>query len=329
LSRPMVAWLRWRALAKHIRRALSWERAEIDGVFLMYFEDFIPAEGRLPRWLVEHAFRWQWAFLSVSSSYRQKTESQQEVARQARRLFHLATAKNCTGWCILDGKNCDLLQSLFPQAPVRLLPDVTDEALPDMGFPLAREVLERAQERKIISLLGLLERRKGLLTLVRVAKRRPDIFFLFAGPYRDGAFNEEEKRELKQFLARVPDNCVFQPARIDVEGQFNRLVAISDILFTAYVDFQGSSNVMTKAAIFEKPVIVSAGSLCHERVERYRLGVAIAEGSAEECSQAIDYLLSDAGRAERRDYAGFAQSMSQNTLKEQLREVVAAFAEEP
>ena len=85
-------------------------------------------------------------------------------------------------------------------------------------------------------------------------------------------------------------------------------------------------NVMTKAAVFRKPVIVSTGSLCHERLERFHLGAAIPQGSPAECSAAIDHLLSDAGQAGWRDYDGFAQSMSPAVLKEQLRRLLSVFA---
>jgi hypothetical protein len=82
---------------------------------------------------------------------------------------------------------------------------------------------------------------------------------------------------------------------------------------------------MTKAALFRKPVIVTAGHLCHARVERYHLGAAIAEGSDADCSAAIDHLLSDAGRSERRDYEGYARAMSLEGLKEKMGEVVKGF----
>jgi len=326
ISMPIAAWLRWRALAKDMRQTMTDEQAGIDGVFLMYLEDFVPQKGWLPLWLFERTFRRPWAFLSISSRFYREPKSPNEAARQTRRLFHPATANSCKGWCVLDEKIHGALRGLFPGASIHLLADVTDEAPPDVDFPLAQEVLERARGRKVVSLLGLLERRKGLLTLVRVAKQRPDIFFLFAGQYRDGAFNEEEKHELEKFLAMVPDNCLMQASRIDTEGQFNRLVCISDILFTAYLNFQGGSNVMTKAAVFRKPVIVSTGGLCYERLERYHLGVAIKEGSPEECSVAIDYLLSDAGRAEWRDYEGFARIMSLDILREQVVGLLSVFA---
>jgi hypothetical protein len=51
------------------------------------------------------------------------------------------------------------------------------------------------------------------------------------------------------------------------EAQFNSLVYICDILFAAYNNFPNSSNILTKAAIFQRPVVVSNNFCMEKRVK--------------------------------------------------------------
>ena len=67
----------------------------------------------------------------------------------------------------------------------------------------------------------------------------------------------------------------------------------SEVLFAAYHDFPHSSNILTKAAIFQKPVIVSDGYLMAERVRRYRLGEVIQQKNPELCAAALRRILTD------------------------------------
>ena len=56
--------------------------------------------------------------------------------------------------------------------------------------------------------------------------------------------------------------------KIPDESCFNALIAESDLIFAAYKQFTGSSNLLTKAAAFRKPVIVSRGLCMGRRVEQ-------------------------------------------------------------
>lgn len=60
--------------------------------------------------------------------------------------------------------------------------------------------------------------------------------------------------------------------KIPDESCFNALIAESDLIFAAYKQFTGSSNLLTKAAAFRKPVIVSRGLCMGRRVEQYGTG---------------------------------------------------------
>ncbi|MFT5618029.1 MAG: ABC-type lipopolysaccharide export system ATPase subunit, partial [Arenicella sp.] len=53
-----------------------------------------------------------------------------------------------------------------------------------------------------------------------------------------------------------------------------------------------SSNTLSKACLFQKPILVAEGKyLIAERVKRFNLGMTINENSVEECVNAIDAIL--------------------------------------
>ena len=61
------------------------------------------------------------------------------------------------------------------------------------------------------------------------------------------------------------------------EPQFNAFINACDVIFTGYLNFKGSSNLLTKAAYFNKPVIASEGFCMGKRVEKYHTGIVIKQ----------------------------------------------------
>ena len=62
---------------------------------------------------------------------------------------------------------------------------------------------------------------------------------------------------------------------LDTECELNDVISQCDLLFAAYEDFPNSSNILSKAARFRKPVIVRDGYLMAERVREFRMGEVI------------------------------------------------------
>jgi hypothetical protein len=67
----------------------------------------------------------------------------------------------------------------------------------------------------------------------------------------------------------------------------NAVIAESDVVFAAYKDFPNSSNVLTKAAFFHRPIVVSDGYLMAERVRRHNLGEVVPEGNLDSLVSAV------------------------------------------
>jgi hypothetical protein len=75
------------------------------------------------------------------------------------------------------------------------------------------------------------------------------------------------------------------------ETSFNAILAGADVIFAVYRDFYRSSNMLSKAAYFEKPILVSAGCLMGERVAKYGIGLTVTSTSASEILTCLDTAL--------------------------------------
>jgi hypothetical protein len=168
------------------------------------------------------------------------------------------------------------------------IPDITDEVDSPTKNSLADAVLEKAKGRKVISLLGSLEKRKGILPLIDVIKNvDPEkYFFLIAGKL-DVTFASYELRRLSDLKVNQENSyCIYDG--IPSENDFNSLVEISDIIYLVYIDFFHSSNLLTKASLFKKPVLVSQGTCMGKRVELFHTGIVVPECNAKVILHAID-----------------------------------------
>jgi len=236
-------------------------------------------------------------------------------------------------WNIFQLKNCKNLAvfdfSLIPFLEEKLkkkiiyFPDFTDEAEPDENYQVVKEINSLAKGRKIVSLLGGLQQRKGMITLLKTAeilKNKP-FYFVFAGSLGLNTFSNEEQEYIKSLQENNPENCFFYFARIPDESKFNALVKNSDLLFAAYLNFPNSSNMPIKAALFEKPLIVSQGYYLEKIVEKYSLGFAIKEGCPDSCAKAIRKLAEEGINSP--EFSSYRELQSLESLKKALMEIVS------
>src|SRR5690606_31086851 len=101
------------------------------------------------------------------------------------------------------------------------------------------------------------------------------------------SFNKNELEFINSYIQQEPENCYFYFHRIENESYFNSIICICDIIFAVYKDFIHSSNLVTKAAFFEKPILVSEGYCMAKRVKNYRLGLTVEQDNIEKIIVAI------------------------------------------
>ena len=229
--------------------------------------------------------------------------------------------------CFHDECLMDDFGRQFPKQAIAFFPDATDEAPANPTSHFRDEIIQRAKGRLIVATVGVMDRRKGVITLLRAAEQLPDCFFVFAGPnVNPGSFDAEERRYFEKAVSEGRENCFFRIERIADDRDFNSFVELSDVIFMAYLGFSQSSNILTKAAVFRKPVIVSDRPGCLEvRTRVFNLGIEVGEGCVKCTVKAIRTLAEQHStgtlHAGRR-YDDFVRIHSREALSKALLSVV-------
>lgn len=284
-----------------------------DLVYFPCLDDMLPTLA--PLFLFDWLLPYSWSGLLVQSALPSYKPWMPDVRPFLR-------SRHCQGIGVLNEYSIDALKPFQPS--IQRLPDFADLSEPAErvelsdpaeGFLVDRIIEEEPKGRKVIALLGSIDTRKGINLLLSVIPLLPEeeYYFLIAGKSAPG---EIQNRLLYEF-EEARTNCIFDFDRIPDEGCFNGLVAASDVIFAAYRNFSGSSNLLTKAAAFGKPVIVSQGGCMGKRVAEYGMGAVIPQDDTDACRQAIIDLCRQ-GAPNPQGFAKYAAEHSLSKLKDGL-----------
>lgn len=214
---------------------------------------------------------------------------------------------------------------LPPDSASALLPDIADVSLPSTAsIDLVRNLKDRARGRKIVGLVGHLSEAKNLSLFQRIASNPAhcDLFFFMAGQYEPLSVAPRSRAWIEAAASGSFDNAWAIANRIPSESDFNLLLASCDLIFAVYKDFTRSSNILTKAAHFHKPVLVGSGYCMAERVDQYGLGLHVPENSLEEAEKAIRALLAQGPSNPR--YAEYTSEFSLERFRMRLGDFLDA-----
>lgn len=183
------------------------------------------------------------------------------------------------GMCLLDERLCRNYQAKMPDKCFEYLPDITDTALPDKPSALAQEIERRAAGRKIVFFGGSIGGQKNVAQWYELVQRADprQWFFVQIGELHEVTFTPEDVAAFKKVTAQPPENLFMYAEYLADDRAFNEIIHMSDVVFAVYRAFKISSNMVTKAASFKKPILVSDGYLMGDRVKRYGIGLAVAE----------------------------------------------------
>lgn len=270
--------VRWQRLAQALRHAESEGGIQISLTFIIWLEPFL---GRhVPGKRVDKIFPFAWAGLYLHPYHFRFKTSRRFWLRE--RLFPAHApllAANCRAVLTLDEGIVQAMSRKLAK-PVLRMPDVTNPVPGTVNSEIARQIRPRAAGRFVCGLFGVLQKRKGILPLLKAAEARPPgWFFVFAGELQKNDFSMAELDYIEQFAKSAPDNCLFWTQKIPDEAGFNAAMAECDVIYAAYEMFPHSSNIMTKAALLQKPIIVSPGFLMAERVAAFNLGWVLPANS--------------------------------------------------
>lgn len=307
----------WLASRRAIKTAIATTGCIPDLVFFPWLDDYVGY--LLSHYVIDRIFPYNWTGLYFHPYFLRHKVRFLFLRRGLMDFTEAFHSTNCKTVAVLDEGIQNNLQNILKNKLVVVFPDVTDDSFPDRAFPIVHEILEKANGRKIIALVGSIAKRKGMQMLLDIARKttKENWFFVFVGKFAGESFEIGERAEIQQTLDDQPENCFFHFDFIQGEPQLNALVEASDILFAVYEKFAHSSNILTKAAIFEKPVIVSTGHCMEERVKAYNTGVSVEYGNVQQCIEGIHYLLEQAskkGETAKANYEGYRKEHSMERL---------------
>lgn len=313
----------WRNVANSIKKVRLQTGVSPDLVFFSWLDTYLRSSYLIPQ-LLDIIFPYRWSGLYLLPNYLRLGNDDRQ-----KRFFQLSPesllkSHFCLSVGLLDEGVVGTLKTRIKK-PVVTFPDCTDESPPNIFCPILQEIKKKAENRKIIGLLGGLTKRKGILKLLEVPKSCLDknIFFVFAGQLNTDTFSSEELSYLNHTLQSPPKNCFFYFHRIPDEQEFNALVNECDILFAVYENFKHSSNILTKAALFKKPVIVSNQFCMGERVKKFRLGLTVEAGNIQEYIEAINYLTKTENlKILKPDFETYSQLHSVKSLKSSVEHIL-------
>lgn len=284
---PGMSWLeqnrRWPRLLRN--RAYAWQISRVlhqaeqqlgEACHTVYFSCLYEHQTRTITALVATLKR-PWSGLYLQAGAFHAGCGNQPGDKDRRRLHRLLDSTALNGLLMLDEGVAGQVEEAIGR-PVTLVPDLSDGTCkPDCA--LAAKVREFAGSRPLVALLGHLLPSKGAATLaaMSLAPEASDLALLFAGEIYWELFSEADRQVLTTAKQQAP-RAMFHETRIADEATYNSLVRTCDVLFAAYHGFPHSSNTLTKAALFEKPIIVSDGHLMAARVREYRLGEVVPAG---------------------------------------------------
>lgn len=307
VPKTFTALVYWKHAANAIQKASFKIGSSPDLVFFAWLDSYL--SSYLIHHILDKIFPYNWSGLYFRP-YQQPKQQKQSIISQVFNPYTALQSSHCKAVAILNEDTFETLQSKLKNTPVIVFPDFTDESSPDFSFPIMQQIQDKAAGRKIIGLLGSLDKRKGFLTLLEVSQKMvwEDYFFVFAGKLGESSFLPHELMKIQNIVDSIPHNCFFYFERIPDEDQFNSLVYICDILFAVYNNFPNSSNILTKAAIFQKPVVVSNNFCMGKRVRKFCLGLTINEGDTSQCIAALQQLCFSSkldNEGIKRDFEGY------------------------
>lgn len=322
---------RWHRASQAIKRAASTTGCEPDLVFFPWLDNYLCGVPRLSyvcAAAVNFVFRHRWSGLYFMPTNLRLGLS---VANRWKGFdtYRLLRSSRCQAVAILDEGVMLELRLHTGETPIVPFPDVADSAPPDRAYSLAQDIKKRANGRKIIGLVGALRRAKGVLTLLKVARQAidQDWFFFMAGRVSEHTFLAEELERINRACHSPDHNFYLYPDYVPQESQLNALVEICDVVFAAYEDFYHSSNILTKAAMFQKPVLVSEGSCMDERVKRYLIGLSAPARDVDAYIRALSVLTAEGRyRAEvgEPNFEGYAREHSVERLRMAFQDILSA-----
>lgn len=314
----MRAFLLWRRIARAVGRCGAAASGPVDAVFFTYLDVGLMHLRLSPKW-IEKRLPKRWAGVVVHP------QAVHGGAGPFPGPEGVLRAETCRAVVVLDERFVGSCVGSWPRKRVIVSPDLIDTTAPNKRLQTVVGIREWANSSKIVGLLGVLSRRKNVAGFIALARKSlaagDDTKFVIVGELSKRTATRSDLNEHREMLRGLPSNCRAWLERVEEEADFNAVVAACDVLFLAYQPAPVNSNILTKAAFFKKPVLMSAGHLMEGPVREFSLGEVVPADDPDAMFEGVHRLMVP---SERRDFAGFYALHSDVPFQRTVSEIVEA-----
>jgi glycosyltransferase involved in cell wall biosynthesis len=239
-------------------------------VFFAHADSAIPC---VPVWFAKIFLPASWIALSIQPSYQAKISLGKQKSRQRFVSEKLFSLPSCKAVLMLHPVYQNFFHKCFKQEQEKFIvfPEIVDVDISEES-EIAAKIQHLASGRKIISIVGsLLPKRNLKLFLESAQKLDPNKYFILViGRFPKECYSAAEIEYIQKLLLGFPDNSYIDlDYYIPDETDFNKLLAISDLIYLQYKDHSCSSNILSKAIELRKPILVNSGYLMEKVVRTY------------------------------------------------------------
>jgi len=254
-------------------------RKNPDLVFFLYLDYFL--SKRIGSWVLDLFFDIKWSGLFFARDINMEGNMDRMIG-----------SKYCKFIGILEEKNntTALLSKKFNKKTY-VFPEITNEDKA-INIETKNRINKLSHGRIVVSLLGNIAERKGIDVFSKLIGKidSKKYFFIIAGESPKNSSDKKMSDIIDKIKKEKNENLLLITDRVPDGPHFNTLVQCSNIIFAVYENFVQSSNIMTKAALFKKYIIVADNYFMAEKVKQYSLGVAVMEKDVNQCMKAIENL---------------------------------------
>ena len=314
---------KWRQINRKIKQLEKQQAVNVDLVFFTWLDSYLA--NYLHPSILDRFFRYAWSGLYFHPRHMRLYPETLGKHPSTSDIDIALTSARCTSIAIHDEGIVQASAQRLDKSVI-LFPEIADISPPALDYAPALEVKQRAKGRLVVGMIGQ-ERRKGTLTLLRLAKIAPshEFYFVFAGKVYLESFSGEENEEIQSFMSASVENCYWYQDYVPEGAPFNALLCSFDVPFIVYNEFPSSSNILTKSAYFHRFVLSSERFCIGEDVKRYSLGLTVEEGNVVACLEALQKLKKKLINQEYPDTSAlqYTRLHSVNTLQQKFSEALS------
>lgn len=239
------------------------------------------------------------------------------------RLESYYSLPSMRGMCFLDENVCGAYTASLPDKVFEYLPDITFAGLPKTETSLVKTLRQRAKGRHVVFMGGSIGGQKNLARWSGLIHRADPMrfFFVQVGEIHPSTFDIVDAMAMDQLKNDPPENLLIHDEYLEKDEDFNAIIAASEVIFAVYKNFRISSNMLGKAANFEKPILVASGYRMGKLVDEYGIGRAVPEDDEPAMLEALNALVTNAPLPH--NYARYREVFSENHVADVLERFIA------